>query len=83
MPLSPYIKREMSGLFWTKGLGVSEGELTETAVSTRPPLLARPGKCKMMVKSCRCKSSACHLKDLPQRQKTKKLCQKKTRETRY
>nr|KAF6450544.1 hypothetical protein HJG59_008411 [Molossus molossus] len=34
---------------------------------------------KKKVQSCRCSCSECHLKDLPQRQKTKKSCQKKNR----
>ena len=73
----------MSGLLWTNRDGVREGELTEAAVSTRNPLLARVGKCKRMVKSHRCKCSGCHQKDLPQRQKAMKLCQERTKKPKY
>lgn len=66
---------------WTWGGG--REQQTEAAVATRSLSLARVGKCKKMVKYRRWKCSACHLKDLVQRKKTKKLCQKKNRKTRY
>ena len=76
-------KGSMSGLLWTNGLGVREGEPKEAAVTARTPLLARVGGCEKMVKSLRCKCSTCHLKDLPKTQKAKKLCQNRNRKTRY
>lgn len=66
---------------WTWGEG--GGQQTEAAVATRPLGLARIGKCKKMVQACRYKCSSCHLKDLLQRKKARKLCQKKNRKTRY
>lgn len=80
--LSLYIKGWV-GCFELMDLGLGKGQQTEAAVATRPPLLARTGKCEKMVQSCRYKCSACHLKDLQQRQKAKKLWQKKNRKTRY
>lgn len=81
--LSPYIKEMMNGLLWTNGLGVREEEQTEAAISAGTALMAKVGRRKKTVPSRRCKCSACHLKDLPQRQKAKTLCQKKNERTRY
>lgn len=64
------------------GLGDEEGEQTEASISTRVPLMAKFGEHKR-VKACGCRCFVCHLKNSPQRQKTKKSCQKKNRRIRY
>lgn len=66
---------------WTWGGG--KGQQTEAALARRSLLLARNWKRKKMVKYHRCKCSVCRVKDSLQRKKSKKLCQKKNKKTRY
>ena len=82
--LSLYIKGVMGVLLWMNGPGVGEGG-SRQRLPWQQDLCRWPelGNVKKMVKYCRRKCSACHLKGLVQRKKTKKLCQKKNRKTRY
>lgn len=64
------------------GLGEEEGEKTEAAISTRFPLMAKFGEYKR-VNTCECRCRVCHLKDSPQRQRTRKSCQQRNRRIRY